>query len=278
MKILIVDRDEMSAQLTSTKLKNLGHEVSEETVKNDAIEKLATDGFDVLLVDPAPLTSARNIMLSVRRNAGRYTYCLLMSSEGGEEHALSEGMNGFLPKPVDTNLLEEKIQYASCLSDLIDRIGDDSEDFPSAGGVIAKSAFNQLFLSALDRANRYAEQTYVLFISLDNYQEIYDLDGAYAADYVVAKLSQSLVRMRRQSDIIGQTAKYEHALLLLERRSHESEPVEAANRFAHSFSEMHDLSGDAKTPVKIKVQLIALPVGRAVVEHVVSVGGDDKKQ
>ena len=49
---------------------------------------------------------------------------------------------------------------------------------------------------------------------MTGYQTIYEAEGPYAADYVVAKLSKHLVQLRRQSDIIAQTEGYEYALLL----------------------------------------------------------------
>jgi GGDEF domain-containing protein len=151
------------------------------------------------------------------------------------------------------------------------RIGDDSEDFPSAGGVIAKSAFNQLFLSGMDRADRYGERTFVLFISLSNYKEILEMDGPYAAEYAVAKLSQYLVLLRRQSDIIGQTARYEYALLL-QRPAYDTEPVEAANRFAESLSNIKDIVSSGSTEVKVTISLVDLPMGAKLIEHIITPG------
>ena len=132
--------------------------------------------------------------------------------------------------------------------------------------MIAKSAFNQLFLSAVDRANRYGERTYILFISLSNFKEIRNLDGIYAADFAAAKLSQYLVLMRRQSDIIGQTAKHEYALML-QRPVYDTEPVEAANRFADSLSGFKDISSGGAMSPQISVTLIALPTGEKVIQH-----------
>jgi diguanylate cyclase (GGDEF)-like protein len=174
-------------------------------------------------------------------------------------------------KPLDPMVLEEKIGNADRLLTLVKRIGDDSEDFPSAGGVIAKSAFNQLFLSAMDRADRYGERTFILFISLSNYKDIKDHDGPKAADYAVAKLSQYLVLLRRQSDIIGQTAKYEYALLL-QRPVYETEPVEAANRFAESLASFKEIASTGATNVEITVTLLSIPTGGKMIEHVVHPG------
>lgn len=277
MKILIVDRDDMTAQLIKSKLEPMGHQIFEETVKNNAVDRLNGEEFDIILLDPSPLTSARPVVLNIRRTVTNYPYIILLGQNATQEEAIKAGMNDYLAKPLDPSLLDQKMANAERLLALVERIGDDSEDFPSAGGVIAKSAFNQLFLSAMDRADRYGERTFVLFISMSNYQNIYDMDGPYAADYAVAKLSQYLVLLRRQSDIIGQTAKYEYALLL-QRPVYETEPLEAASRFAESLAGFEDIVSTGSTPVEITVSLIDLPVGSTVAEHVVTPGSAQNSQ
>lgn len=272
MKVLVVDRDALAGQLIKSRLDPMGHAVQQEAVKNNAVERLAADEFDAIFLDPTPLTSPRPVILNIRRSVANYPYIFLLSETATRQEALRLGANDVMNKPLDITSLDEKMDNAERLTKLIRRIGDDSEDFPSAGGVIAKSAYNQLFLSAIDRADRYGERTYMLFISLSNYKEIRDHDGAYAADYAVAKLSQYLVLLRRQSDIIGQTAKFEYALML-QRPVYDTEPVEAANRFAESLASCDDIVSSGAAPVQITVTLLDVPVGAKIVEHVITPGG-----
>ena len=276
MKILIIDRDDVTTQLMKSKLEPLGHQITTEHVKNDAIERLSSETFDIIFVDPSPLTSARPLVLNIRRSVGNYPYIILLSENSDQEEALKIGTNDALQKPLDIAALDEKINNAKNIINLIKRIGDDSEDFPSAGGVIAKSAFNQLFLSGIDRADRYGERTFVLFITMSNYTEIRDMDGQYAADYAVAKLSQYLVLMRRQSDIIGQTGRDEYALLL-QRPIYETEPMEAAKRFAESLEGCKDIVSEGSAAVEITVSLIDLPVGSMVSKYIVTPGEEQER-
>ncbi len=271
MKVLVVDRDVIAGQLIKARLEPLGHKVLQEAVKNNAVDRLAADEFDMIYLDPTPLTSPRPVILNIRRTVSNYPYIFLLSETASRQEALKLGCNDVMNKPLDISTLDEKVGNAERLTKLIKRIGDDSEDFPSAGGVIAKSAYNQLFLSAVDRADRYGERTFMLFISLSNYKEIRDHDGAYAADYAVAKLSQYLVLLRRQSDIIGQTAKFEYALML-QRPVYDTEPVEAANRFAESLGGCEDIVSFGSAPVEITVTLMDVPVGAKVIEHIITPG------
>lgn len=271
MKVLVVDRDTLAGQLIKSRLEPLGHTIRQEAVKNEAIERLSADEYDAIFLDPAPLTSPRPIILNIRRSVSNYPYIFLLSDNVTRQEALRLGANDVMAKPLDISSIDEKMSNAERLTKLIKRIGDDSEDFPSAGGVIAKSAFNQLFLSAIDRADRYGERTFMLFISLSNYKEIRDHDGTYAADYAVAKLSQYLVLLRRQSDIIGQTAKFEYALML-QRPVYDTEPLEAANRFAESLAGCDDIVSSGSAPVEITIRLLDVPVGHKIVEHVIQPG------
>lgn len=269
MKLLVVDQDSMSTQLIRSKLEPLGHQVMEEPVKNNAVGRLARDDFDVVLLDPSPLTSARPLILNARRSVRNYPYIILMSQTIPVEESLKNGANDLLVKPIDSGLLLRKTDNAQRLIDLVRRVGDDSEDFPSAGGVIAKSAFNQLFLSAMDRADRYGERSYILQIALSNHKQLLESSGSYAAEFAVAKLCQYLVLLRRQSDIIGQTAKNEYSLLL-QRPIYETEPVEAANRFAQELSGFKDIDSGRAEPAEIRVSLLEIPTGGCLIEHVFS--------
>lgn len=268
MKFLIVDRDRLASQMIGSRLSSQGYQVVEETVKNDALERVARESFDVIFIDPSPLTNPRPVILGIRRSISEYPYIILTSQENCASEALKAGANDLLIKPIDNESLDQKVENAKNLITLVRRMNDDSEDFPSAGGVIAKSAFNQLFLSAMDRADRYGEKTYIVFISIYNYQDIIDQDGPYAADFTVAKMSRNLVQIRRQSDIIGQTAKDEYALLL-QRPQFETEPIEAANRFAESLAKSDDIVPAGKVHPVISVELISLPSGEKLIHHII---------
>ena len=82
MKILIIDRDELSAKLFASKLVAEGHEVMVEPVKNEAIEKIEQgECFDIIFIDPSPMKDAMPIILNIRRAVPYYCYIMLMVSE-----------------------------------------------------------------------------------------------------------------------------------------------------------------------------------------------------
>ncbi len=269
MKILVIDREEITAQLMMNRLEPLGHKIVHEPVKNNAVEMLNKEHADMIFIDPAPLTSARPVILNLRRATMRYPYIVQMGNDLESVEAIQAGANMSLNKPIDPDLLDQCVDNARNLTAQVKRIGDDSEDFPSASGIIAKSAFNQLFLSAIDRADRYGERTYVVFIGISNYKTIYEAEGPYAADYLSAKLSKYLVHLRRQSDIIAQTESYEYALLL-QRPLYETEPHDAANRFAEAIMNYPDMFKTDGLKPEVQVTLMDLPIGSKLIEHTIT--------
>lgn len=261
MKVLIIDRDTMFSSLLAARIRAAGHEVIESAVKNDGIEQIGTSRIDAVFFDPSPLLDAKPIMFQVRRMVHTYTYLVLMTENFNPRlKAIKSGCNDGIPKPVDPDVLATTLQNAERMSDMVMRIGDESYDFPSSGGVISKSAFNQLFRSAMDRVSRYEENAHALFISVPNYQDIKIDDGKYAADYAISKLAQTLVRVRRQSDILAQTGENEFALLL-QRPLVETESIDAAKRFSLALDEQTDITSNGVTDLFLTVTLVHLPTG-----------------
>lgn len=266
MRILVSDRDRLASQMICTRLTQAGHEVIEESVKNAAIEKVQGQAIDIVFFDPAPLANARPFILGLRRTLAGYTYVVMLGHNVTSEEAMRSGVNDVLSKPIDQSAMDAIMDNAKRLGRLVNWMGDISEDFPSAGGVIAKSAFNQLFLSAIDRADRYGEPASLLRIGVDNFQQVLNEDGPQAASYLASKLAQHLVVLRRQSDIIGQTGRAEFSLLL-QRPQTPQEPVDAANRFAAALGELNDIASSGMVDAKIVVQLVNLPTGEEKVFH-----------
>jgi PleD family two-component response regulator len=266
MKALIIDRDESAANLIRTRLEQSGAKVSLATVKTEAIDGLASQPVDIIFVDPAPLNNARQLVISIRRKIPTYTYIVLMGADITLKDAMAAGANDALAKPFVPRQVTDRLESADRLLTIQRRLNDPSEDFPSGGGVIAKSAFSQLFLAAIDRADRYAEETFIMFLSLRNYNQIKVNDTEFAADAAAAMLAQQLARIRRQSDILAQTGKFEYALLL-QRPNYPSEPIEAAMRFAETLTKNKDIMGASRVPIELLINLIDVPSGNLMAQH-----------
>jgi len=272
MKILIIERDAMFSNLLAGKIRAAGHEVIEKQVKSDGLEALGTNHVDAVYFDPSPLVDPKPLLLQVRRSVNNYPYMVMMGEKMTSEAAIKAGCNDGLAKPLDPQALKVTLDNAERMTQLVTRMGDENYDFPSSGGVISKSAFNQLFRSAIDRVSRYSELSHVLLISIQNYDDIKLDDGKYAADYAVSKLAQNLVRLRRQSDILGQTNTSEYSILL-QRPQSETESMDAAKRFASALEEQHDITSNGTTDLIVDVSLVHLPNGSLDFSHMSRIKG-----
>ena len=106
-----------------------------------------------------------------------------------------------------------------------------------------------------------------MYFTMTNYNDILNKDGEVEANIASAKMAKHLVRLRRQSDIIGQTRKNEY-VLLMQRPAYESEPVDAANRFAEALSKCTDIAGTTpQMRVELAVTLVDLPIANKLIEH-----------
>jgi DNA-binding response OmpR family regulator len=276
MNILIIDRDPMFSALLAGKIKAAGHTVIEKSIKNDGVEELGIRQIDAVFFDPSPMNDPKAIIFQIRRVVNTYPYLVLLGNDLTSWDGIAAGCNDVLNKPLDPQALALSLDNMARMTALVNKIGDEKTDFPSRGGVISKSAFNQLFRSAIDRVARYNELSHALFISIQNYEDIKLDDGQYAADYASSKLAQNLVRLRRQSDILGQTDRNEYALLL-QRPQSETESIDAAKRFASALQNQDDITSNGVTNLFLDISLVHLPTGALDFNHTHHISGQSAR-
>lgn len=267
MKIIVIDRDRAAVEEIETICNTIpGMELVLEPIKNNALEALRTGKFDAVFLDPAPQNDLRPFVIGARRGITHYNPIIVMSHQLTRAQACGLGANDVLPKPFETGDFKKRLENMRNLNQLIERLQDDSIDFPSKDGMISKSAFYQIFISALDRADRYGEETYLTFATIENIDAIRVQSGDAVADEICANLKKYTMRIRRLSDIAGHTAP-EEICLMLSRPANPDEPKMAIKRFAESMTEYAELiaAGGAK-PV-IHVRMMALPSGELTYEN-----------
>jgi CheY-like chemotaxis protein len=107
MKILIIDRDDISAQLIASRLQGDDINIVIEPSKGEATERLASENFDLVFVDPAPMKDGQAITMNLRRASRQYCYVVLMGEDIDLNAAISAGANSILKKPIDPQKLQE---------------------------------------------------------------------------------------------------------------------------------------------------------------------------
>jgi PleD family two-component response regulator len=270
MDILIIERDELTIKLLTSRLEEEGHTVTVETSKSEAVEALETKTYDIIMVDPSPLKEARPVVLGLfKAIRGRFSpYIFLLSKNISKKEAISSGANDLLSKPLKRQQLEEQLANAKRLLARCETLKT-GKDFDSAGGMIGKSAFNELFLSSIDRSHRYGERSYVVFMKVENLNEIEKNHGKKKTEAFIEALTSKVVRMRRQSDVVGRADLDEYAVLL-QRPLYETEPFDATTRFTELMSEFISDEENKALGVEVSLTLIEVPLGEKHMQEIVS--------
>ncbi|MDD5263005.1 MAG: response regulator transcription factor [Methylacidiphilales bacterium] len=117
MKILLAEDDTASRALLENKLREMGHEVFSAPDGEVAWDRFLGSGCSVVVSDWAmPRLDGVDLCRRIReyRSPG-YVYFILQTARTGSEDylkAMHEGVDDFLPKPVDFQELEIRLQVA----------------------------------------------------------------------------------------------------------------------------------------------------------------------
>jgi CheY-like chemotaxis protein len=115
MKILIVDDDRTTRKLLSLYLKGSGFEVVTAENGLNALEKLGSDTFQLVLTDlNMPYMDGIEFLKAMKSNPGTsHIPALMLTTETDEEErrrALDAGADGYLSKPVTSEVVAAKIR------------------------------------------------------------------------------------------------------------------------------------------------------------------------
>ena len=140
MDILVIDRESLTNQLITSKLGAKGHQVMVEPNKNAAFALLGAKPFDCVMVDPAPLSEARPVIIGVWKSlkAAAKPYLILLSKSATTEDAILAGANDVLIKPLSSQELDEKTGNAARLI-AVARMLAREDNVHSTGGMIGKA-------------------------------------------------------------------------------------------------------------------------------------------
>ena len=115
IKALLVDDEQDLAATLTKRLKIRGIDAYYTTSGQKALEQLKNQTFDIAIVDlKMPGLSGIEFMKKVRQNDKKIKFIFVSghSSKQEAEEGLKEGAFDFLLKPVDIDILVQKIQLA----------------------------------------------------------------------------------------------------------------------------------------------------------------------
>lgn len=263
MRVLMIDRDREHATSLAEALEVAGVSVTSEPTRSKVNAWIAeqTQPFEAILIDPAPQQNElRPFIMSVRRQTAAFTPIIVIAHTLDVPATFALGANDYVMKPASVTDVVKKIENAARLNAMTREMADIETDFPSKDGLIAKSAFNQLYIICLNRADRYGEFSYIITISIRDRDELLQKIGATRLAAVEETLKRTLARIRRLSDIAGHVGNGRFCIMLL-RPVREDEPMLAVQRFSEAVRENMDLLTADAPDVHIDIELLEIPTG-----------------
>lgn len=215
MDILILDHDVVSARILKSKLKAMGHKVDMETENRDIGALLLSRQYQIVLLDPAPMATAREICTRIRRIlTGRYIYILLLSRDPGHCDFMTQGANDVLRKPFAPGEFRDKINNAANFLNYESLLNIERDLHPDEI-ILNRGAFGQIFMHKVATCHRHGDRFYLLCLRIENMDTLEDEYGNDGYEKsIVEPLSEYFLRFRRTSDLIGRTDNNEFTLIL----------------------------------------------------------------
>lgn len=214
-RVLIIDDDEQLGSHYALILRDAGMETKKITQPLQIMDSISHFKPDLILMDIyMPECTGIELAMVLRQNdAYLGTPIVFLSSETSESkqfHAMSQGADGFLTKPIDSQTLVQSVSIRAERSRLISSamIKD------SLTGLLNHVAFKERVSSELARADRTGSEFALVLIDVDHFKDVNDKHGHLAGDRVLILLSQLLRQRLRETDIIGRYGGEEFAVIL----------------------------------------------------------------
>ncbi len=117
MRLLVVDDDDITLELTSTLLRRRGYEVDTAADGQEALTKVSSRLYRVVISDwEMPLLNGPQLCQAIRQaDFGGYVYTILLTARnksGDSVIGLNAGADDFIPKPVDPDQLAARVRIA----------------------------------------------------------------------------------------------------------------------------------------------------------------------
>ncbi|HYG77603.1 MAG TPA: response regulator [Planctomycetota bacterium] len=115
-KLLLVEDDELTADVVTLALQYEGFTVHTATNGNSALKLAQTESYDLILSDiMMPEMDGMQFISALRQTPGpnQQTRALAISAMGRKQGALAAGFDGFIAKPFDLTQLLDSIRSTS---------------------------------------------------------------------------------------------------------------------------------------------------------------------
>ncbi len=218
MKILLVSDDKIFPHVVANKLENWGHRVTIEKNGAEAFERIRKEPFRVVITgwELEGMTGPELCQAVRTLNRRRYTYVIMCSSRT-EKHdmlaALQAGADDYLTRPFNAFEFKMRLKAGKRLLNLEDELRS-GMGTDLVTGLVNKSSFRQFFRVTLAEARRTESSGALMFVRVENYEEVLAQFGLGPAQKTMQEIANILSGAIRQSDYCARMSNDEFCLAL----------------------------------------------------------------
>lgn len=218
MRILVVDDSRMNRKVLCNQLAEWGHQATSVETGREALERVKTDSFDVVLVDyRAGDMDGVEICWHLRSSQGtRHLYLMLMlpgSITNQFLEVVENGADEFLRKPIDFAWLNARLLAASRVvqmqQELVRLATTDG-----LTGALNRRHFLERGNEEVGRTRRLGRSLSVLMLDIDHFKNINDTYGHPAGDEAIRTNVRTTRHIVRGCDVLGRLGGEEFAVML----------------------------------------------------------------
>ena len=223
--MLVADDQATSREATGRLLRESGYRVILATDGQDAIDRVAADHPDLLIMDVVmPRVSGVEACRALRKVSGEeFLPILLLSSRAdpaSKVEGLRAGADDYLGKPCDSEELRARVEALL----RIRRVVDDALRARSASDELAQvdrltGLHNHRYLGErleeeFQRAERYDEPLSLLAVDIDELDAVNNRHGRAVGDRLLEAIGRTLRRICRQVDVVTRAEADEFVVIL----------------------------------------------------------------
>jgi two-component system cell cycle response regulator len=241
-RILLVDDEPTQRLIMARLLKRAGYEVEMAGNGREALAKLETGDFQLMITDwEMPEMDGIALCSAVRALQNKaYVYIILLTARDAIEHVvagLQAGADDYLTKPVIEPELMARLNTGKRIVTLERSLRAANEENRRLSitdpltGVHNRRYLMEQLPREIDRAARYGRQLAVVMCDVDHFKEINDTHGHQIGDEVLKWFVAHLNKTVRASDWVARYGGEEFVVVLPETN------VESGNRVAEHLRE-----------------------------------------
>ncbi len=227
--VLVVDDDDVCRRKTCAQLVAAGFEVHEAVDGFEAYQAILEKQHALILTDWAmPRMDGIQLIRNLRTSAlNWYPYVLLLTSQGDRAIGMESGADDFLNKPVDGQVLVQRLQVGHRIIRLHETLCENNARLNAANeqltelavkdvlsGLLNRRAFFEHAEREWKRSVRYDLPISCLLMDIDHFKRVNDTLGHPAGDSVIRKVGEVIRQTFRESDVLGRYGGEEFSVVL----------------------------------------------------------------